>query len=315
MLEKRQNTKIILIPYAEKQGANTGVNISKASDRQTLYMKNCCVSACSAKHNNENCDVAIVTNIDFPEIYVRILENNDVSIIKVPFDMFYFSESYTWSLAFYKLCAIYRVVRQFDYEAYAYLDADVYVQSSFDAIWSECDQNIMLYDISHGLQVRDYRIFVDEVSSFLGKEILVTHYGGEFFAANRENALKFSAVCREIYEEMVEESFETTKGDEFIVSLAALQLREQVKNASAYIYRFWTGSFRLVSTCYEFNAVTIIHVPDEKERGIIKLFDRYLRKNKIPSNSAVYRTLHLLKPSLRTMVISKVKRLIKVVGR
>ena len=35
------------------------------------------------------------------------------------------------------------------YESICYMDTDVYIQGSFDAIWTECRQNIMLYDINH----------------------------------------------------------------------------------------------------------------------------------------------------------------------
>ena len=48
-LAERQSDRIILIPYAEKANANTGVNIANNHKRQEIYMKNCCVSACSAK--------------------------------------------------------------------------------------------------------------------------------------------------------------------------------------------------------------------------------------------------------------------------
>ena len=40
------------------------------------------------------------------------------------------------------------------YESICYMDTDVYIQGSFDAIWTECRQNIMLYDINHGLNTR-----------------------------------------------------------------------------------------------------------------------------------------------------------------
>ena len=41
---------------------------------------------------------------------------------------------------------------------------------------------------------------------------------------------------------MLQKNFITTKGDEFILSLAANEMRESIKNAGAYIYRFWTGA-------------------------------------------------------------------------
>lgn len=314
-MQKILTDRIILIPYADIVGANTGVNISDKNRRKDIYLKNCCVSACSAKHYNAECTVAIVTNIEVPKDYAELLDNNGVEILNVPFDLFTFDASYTWTLAFYKLCALYHVVREYNYKYYAYMDTDVFVQASFSDVWNECDQNVMLYDINHGLQVNDYRIIIDEVSNLLGERKLITHFGGEFFAANRDNALVFSETCYRIYTEMREKEYVTTKGDEFILSIAASELKDKVKNASPYIYRFWTGGFRLISTCYEFNPVVVLHVPAEKESGIIKLFNKYMSKNQFPSNDAVYKLLHLRHPAIRVRVSLAVRKLIGLIKR
>ena len=77
---------------------------------------------------------------------------------------------------------------------------------------------------------------------------------------------------------------------------------DKLCNAGAYIYRFWTGSFRLISTCYKYNPVTILHVPAEKEYGMLKLYNKYISKGKIPTKKNVYRLLHLNRRSLRTVV-------------
>lgn len=105
--------------------------------------------------------------------------------------------------------------------------------------------------------------------------------------------------------------FVTTHGDEFIVSLAAGSLRAQVKNASPYVFRFWTGTFRLVSTCYAANPVCVLHVPAEKEYGMLRLYDRYVSRGRVPSRRAVWRTLHLTHRSLRTCLAQLIKKLRK----
>lgn len=288
---------IIIIPFAYIEGFQSGINVQNIGKKIDLYIKNCCVSAISARKYNDNAtDVAVVSNIEFPDFYSKLLEVNGVLFIKQDFDSFTFGNDYVWSLAFYKLCALSGVIQKFDYNYYSYLDSDVYVQGSFELLWKECDQNIMLYDINHGLQVRDYNHILNEFWNFLGKDILLTHYGGEFFAAKRDYALEFLKVCFSIYNQMGERNFVTTHGDEFIISLAAFELRDKIKNAGAYIFRFWTGrKFRLVSTQYISNPVIILHVPAEKMVGMIYLFDRYISKGKIPSNRKLYRILHLNK--------------------
>ena len=255
--------------------------------------------------------MALATNIDIPSKYLKFLNKNNIKIIKIAFDNFTFEDRYLWNLAFYKLCVIDYVVKNYNYKYVSYMDSDVYIQSSFENIWKECDYSILLYDINHGLQVKDYRLIVEELKSFTGENTLITHYGGEFFAANRENAKIFIDKCKNIYDKMIEQNFVTTKGDEFILSLAASQKKELIKNAGAYIFRFWTGGFRLISTCYINNQVTVLHVPAEKESGMLKIYEKYIVKNKIPSNSKVYRLLRIdrIPISLRLKLI--IKKLLK----
>lgn len=245
-----------------------------------------------------DCDVVVVTNFNLPTKYKTILENHDIKIFYCPFDDFNFGANYKWSLAFYKLCALKFIVENYNYDNYAFVDTDVYFQSKLEYIWQEAKDRILLYDINHGLQAPHYKVFVDEVNKF-GVDGLITHYGGEFFAAGRENSIKFINKCIEIYEKMIYIGFETTKGDEFITSVAATEMKDAVKNAGAYVYRFWTGSFRLISTNYKFNPITIIHVPVEKMNGMLKIFDRYIVKGKLPSNRKVWQLLHLNHQSLR----------------
>lgn len=303
---------IVLIPYAEKRNSQSGENIKAGENtRADLYFKNCCVAAISArKHSDDRTDVALVTNIQVPQKYEKLLQSNGVLVIRQDFDAFCFGDQYTWSLAFYKLCAVYKVVQQFPYDYYAYLDSDVYVQSDFSPIWKECDDHILLYDINHGLQVEHYRHFLSEVEQFTGDKTKITHFGGEFFASKREDALSFSKTCMEIYRQMTKEEFTTNHGDEFIISLAAVK-HGNIKNAGAYVYRFWTGTFRLVSTCYRFNPVVVLHVPAEKEAGMLVLYRKYISKGKCPKNQKVYRILHLNHRSLKTVIKDIYKKIRK----
>lgn len=105
--------------------------------------------------------------------------------------------------------------------------------------------------------------------------------------------------------------FTTKFGDEFILSLAAGCLKGLVKNAGAYVGRFWTGTFRLLSTSYAYNPVTVLHVPAEKEYGMLRLFSRYVRRGHLPSRWAAWRTLHLTHRSLRTCVGQLIKGILR----
>lgn len=306
-MEKR----VIIVPYADKNGARGGVNVRNAKDRRNIYLKNCCVTLLSAKHHNPDCDVALVTNIDVPQEYSALLERGGVLIWKEPFDRFCFGDQYAWSLAFYKLCALSRVFDTREYDAYCYLDADIYVQRSFTDVWRECKERILLYDTNYHLRVDYYRILLEEAHQLMGEEIgLITHYGGEFFAANREQTAAYLRECHAVYEQMQAQDFTTTQGDEFITSIAAAKLREIVKNASPYVWRFWTGEFYLVSTCYRYELVAALHVLAEKERGLLKLYDRYISHGRMPSDRTAWRLLHLRHKPLDMVLRSTVRKLI-----
>lgn len=237
--------------------------------------------------------MALATNIEIPEKYATVLESFGVRIFRCEFDRFNFGKGFEWGLAFYKLCALYHALKETDYAAYAFLDTDVYVQHDFENIWKECDQHILLYDICHGLQVGHYCGFLSEVAQFTGNKSFITQYGGEFFAASKTDAVAFMDKCLEVFDAMRQAEFRTTFGDEFITSLAAAELKGRVKNAGAYVFRFWTGSFRLVSTCYASNAVTVLHVPAEKEAGMLRIYEKYVRKGRLPKPRAVWSMLHV----------------------
>ena len=244
---------------------------------------------------------------NIPEEFLSIFDKWEIKVMEIPFDQFRFQGSYTWALAFYKLCVL-KKLSCMKYESICYMDTDVYIQGSFDAIWTECRQNIMLYDINHGLNTRDYVLLCDEIESYCGQRKLITHYGGEFFAASAENAKAFVDTCEQVYYEMLQKNFITTKGDEFILSLAANEMRESIKNAGAYIYRFWTGAgFRLISTCYEYNRITILHLPAEKEQGMLKIYDKYIKIGKIPVDEKVWKTFRLN----RIPFLDKIKKMLR----
>lgn len=308
----RKSTQgIILIPYADLENKNSGANINKTVERREIYLKNCCVALLSAKKYNLDSDVALVTNIKVPEYYRRLLSNNGILIFEEPFDEFFFDYEIKWALAFYKLCALSKIVKKYDYQYYSYLDSDVYISNSFETIWTECDEHIMLYDINHGLGTPNYKTFTLEWESFLGEKRLLTQYGGEFFAANKDNAMLFIDMCTNIFNEMVGRRFITTKGDEFIISLVAKDLKNKVKNAGAYIYRFWTGDFYLVSTCYKYNPVTILHLPTEKENGMLKIFNRYIKQGILPSNKKVWKICRLQHQSKKVRLKVFIKKLLR----
>ncbi len=294
------NKGLVIIPYA--YGGNTGASIQNINGQLEIYLKNVCVAAVSAKMNaGEHTDVKVVSNIAIPEPYQSVLKSNSIESVYCPFDRFNFREQtksgkkVRWQLAYYKLCALKHSLESLRYDYYCFLDSDVFIQRTFDRIWTDAQHNIMLYDVNEPCD----GYMIQEIQKYLRDNKPLTHYGGEFFAASRTLAYDFINECEKIFEDMVNADFVSDNGDEFITSIAAARQKEKVKNAGAYIRRYWTGSYRLVCNDFDKSNITILHVPAEKEQGIIKIYNKFISKGKIPQKETVWHLLNLNHPSLR----------------
>ncbi len=283
---------LIFCAYAYKEQYQTGHNIV-AKDSKDVYLKNSFVSLFSAKAWNPTCDVALVTNIDVGEEWKKRFADANIQIIKKEYDDFVFEQNYGWSLAYYKLCAMQHVLH-LEYENYVLLDTDTYTQRQFDDIFLECKHNILLQDISKGFYNGDYRLFIDEIQRFLDIDKYYTWWGGEFIAGNKALLLRFIEKCQNVYIKIKEEKFVTINGDEFISSIAAHEMRDCVKNAIAYVFRYWTGwNWYYVCSNYRHNPVCVLHCPREKDYGFLKLYKYIIKKKKLPKIGYVYRKLSL----------------------
>lgn len=296
---------IIAIPFAFEKDMNTGVNVSQ-SNALGCYLQSVCVAAASAKYHNPECTVAVVTNLeknDFPSGYREVLSKHNVEIMERPFDRFRFPSGYRWSLAFYKLCAL-SYLSEMGFDNICYLDADVFVQGSLDEAWKECSGRLLLFDIKHG-SGEIAPEFMEEIKAFLKTEKPENpvHYGGEFFLGDKSSVKCFLELANEVFEKMINESFVTNRGDEFILCIAAMRMTDRIKSTSKYIRRFWTSwHFRMISHAYHIDPVAILHLPDEKNDGLLTLYRNYIVKGAIPENSIVWKKCHLKSLSFKNRV-------------
>lgn len=292
---------LIIIPYASIDGFQTGQQMVKVKNHNDIYWKNVCVAAASCKHYNSDCDIAVVTNITPPQQFADILNVNEIQILVFPFDRFNFGAEYTWSLAFYKLCALSHVVESTDYDSYCYLDSDVYVQGSLAGAFAESKWYIMmpfLYQKHPGVGLTDRTNDMIRLGYLNEDTSSVMGMGGEFFIASKTNAELYLQKCHEIFEAMYNRQYVVNSGDEFISSLALHLISDKVRMAQAYVGRYYTRTFRLIPERWRYHPVPVLHVPGEKSHGMLKLFSHYISKGKMPSKEAVYRILHISHPSL-----------------
>jgi len=289
---KKMKSNLIFSALAISEGKETSVNLSSKESASQTYYKNVIVSLVSAKIKNPQSDVALVTNIDVPKAYANILASNHILIFIVPFDNFVFDGSYKWCLAFYKLCALKKIL-EIGYKKVCMVDSDTYFSSSIDDLFEESDSTIFLYNLNRRLRAPGRKDFNKEVEEFGIDPKHTLDIGGEIIAGDCFILSSLIHRCLEIYEKMRETGFKTSFGDEFILRISAYSFIEYIRPANSYLYRYWTGSFQLTSTNYLFNKVSIYHVPQEKEFGMIKLYRYIDRKRSLPSNSTAVRALHL----------------------
>lgn len=283
---------LIFCAYAYKIDYQGGHN-AQFDDRRNVYLKNAFVALKSCKLNNPDDIVALITNLQLSDYWLCLFLNNDIQIFIKEYDSFVFDKKYGWSLAFYKLCAL-QYALELDYDNYVLLDTDTYTQRTFSDIWLECKHNLLLSEINRGLYNRDYRVFCEEVQKFLNTDEYITRCGGEFIAGNKELLRIFIGQCSSVYEDMRESKFVTINGDEFIESIVAWYMRDKIKSANAYVFRYWTAyRWHYVCSNFSHNPVCVLHCPREKNHGLLKLFKRMKKRDVLPDMNKVYALLHL----------------------
>ncbi len=293
--------KVIFCAYAENERMKSGVNLRSVLKRTDVYWKNAVVALYSVKIIHPECDVALVTNVDVPDTYKKTLQKMEIIIFNEPFDEFLFDENQTWGLAFYKLCAMKKMLNR-EYRKYIMLDTDCYMQGRMDDLFTELEYNLMLLCRNTRLTNKTEIKMDKEIETYLGSKRPIAKWGGEFIAGNKELLVKLLNECDQIYSEMKEQMFSTGFGDEFILALAADKMRGNIKNASGYISRFWTGTYRNFSLNYKCDPVSILHLPAEKNEGMIKMYGYIQKHDSLPKTSKAHRMLHLKHPSFLTVV-------------
>lgn len=300
------NNILIYCAYAENESMQSGENIKKVSDRKTLYLKNSFVALYSVKATHPEVNVALITNIKIPKLFFELFTNNGIDIIYQEFDSFLFDKNMKWGLAFYKLCAL-KMVLEKNYKYYLMLDTDIVVQNSMNDMFTELKDYILLYERFVRSSYEEEKLFDSEVQQLINEDCSVIKYGGEFIGGPQRFLIEFICECENIYKRMIETKICSNFGDEFIICIASRKFRNRIKEANAYIERYWTGTFRQVNINYLHNPVSILHVPAEKSEGMIKIYEYIIKHNTLPEAKLVHRFLHLKHPSLKTKV--------KIVGK
>lgn len=286
-------SNLITCAFAFKEGYGTSQQLNKTAGFETteMYLKNIFVSLVSAKINNPGDDVCLSVNIDIGDEWKSRYESAGISVRKMDFDSFVVPKEFPWSLAFFKMCVINTWVREGKYDHYLIMDADTYATHSFEDLWKEADFGMLLFPLGHTFSHpdrdvirRDFqKLYPDE-----SRQLPITHYGGEFICGNRKMFTRYMDVCLEIFDRISANGFSVEEkiGDEDLWSIAASLLYSEFPMIAAtpYVFRYWTTDiFYLVSTNTVSNPICVWHLPQEKETGLIRLYDYFMKNKTFPS--------------------------------
>lgn len=297
---------LIFCAYAFSDGYQTSLQLNKASDNSTyeMYMKNIFVALSSARLNNPEDDICVVTNIPLEAKWATFFANEGISNMVVPFNDFVMPKQFPWALAFFKLCALKSIIASGSYDNILLMDADTYTTMNYSDLWMECTKGVLLFPVGHSYTHRDRETIRTDFSKLYRQEAVttpITHFGGEFVAGNITFLKIFIKKCEEIFEKIKSTNYdvEPNIGDETIWSIAAslcilLGQTCPIITASPYIFRFWTSDFYLISSVTHSNPVCIWHLPQEKGTGILKLYDYYCKHNSFPNNDKACAMLGIL---------------------
>lgn len=284
---------LIFTAFATLEGFRENSDANRGRD---VYYRCIVVALASARAQNPDCQVALVTNAPVPAPFDTQLARAGVTIYQCPFDKFRFGADLPWSLAFYKLCAMDWVLNNLTFDRCVMMDADTYTQYPLTDLWRETNEAVLLYQVPHPAS-QPMAAAISGCCDALYPETaphVLTHFGGELIAGSAHRLREFLALCGEIYNEMQTKQVLPQDGDEVILCIAAwraLRTGQPVRAANAYIWRYWLGARHyFVSTNYCLVPICILHLPGSgKDRQLKLLYRRYVKRGSFPGRKAVWR--------------------------
>ncbi len=280
-----------------------------------VYLKNALVALKSVKDNNADVDVALITNFELSPFYCELFEKYGIARYQCPFEDYAMPPAFTWSLAFYKMTAIKFVTENLDYDYYLELESDELCLSNFDDMWAELDDKLLVRYSPFRRGHPGRGIYTKLYDTYLGKESgrVIEKTGAGFIAGSKAGYTHFVAECDKLYAYMMQniEGLDSKLGDELYPSIYCALFPERTASANPYVDVYWTGKFYRASTNYAFDAVSIVHLPAEKETGLVDLFDYLLKKGKLPPSKKIYKMMSFPKakpPFSLSVLMRKIAR-------
>ncbi len=295
------NNKLVYVPVSYEEGYRMSANVTCSNQKGVeIYLKNAFVALKSVQKYNNDVDLALVINFELSPFYKELFESNNIGIYKINFDDYKMPHDFVWSLTFFKITALKHIVINTDYQYSLQLESDEICISDFDDMWHELDYKLLMvyspFRVDHPDRLKYSKLFHDFYNCD-NTNLKICKTGAGFIAGKKDNLLHFIEVCDQIYNHIKENNYSVEKnvGDELYTSLYCALYPERVNDAAPYATVYWTSDFYYVSTNYKYDPVSIIHLPAEKTRGFITLFNYYLKNNKLPDNNFIFKKMRFPK--------------------
>lgn len=300
-------------PSAAKELVPNIRRFSNVEQAKEIYLRCSFVSLLSAVKNGKADKAVFVTDMPLDEQWNSIFRKENIEVvIAESTDRFVVDSQAEWNITQYKYEALFNVCSRLDpSDNLLFLDSDTITVTSMEDIFSEiADDSLMLYDTRHGYSHPARKRIRENYALLFGSGNPV-HWGGEFIAGKVQLVMDFLSECSNIIDRMKNVEGLQNVADEHVTSIAVMRLNGvKIRNASAYIYRFWTGDPYIVSTNYYFDKVAIWHLPAEKVSGIREVFQYYQKNAVLPNEEWIAKTCRM--PSIHAPLMARIKRRVKV---
>ena len=275
-LARPSSVKVSQMPFKQ---------VDKAMD---TYLKNAYVCLSSIKLYNPDTECLLLTDFELSEQWNERFKKSNIKLRHVPFGNFALSNDFNWNITQYKFDVLnYMASVMSDDDKLIFMDNDIICVDSLFSLYEEIsDDVICLFDIQHSLENSDRKRIIENYKRVYPENPFPNciHYGGEFVGSNGKNLKLLLSECDTAFQKLKNVSGIVDFNDENLFSFAAdrIQSKIKIKNANAYIYRYWTAAFYLVSTNWINNPVVLWHLPTEKGNGIIWVYNYLISKGLLP---------------------------------
>ncbi|MEC0666416.1 hypothetical protein P8864_11015 [Priestia flexa] len=289
----KRDTYICGIFYAEKQGEESEyLNMKGASSSiafQETYWKSLIVFFSTAYRTNPKAKLLLFSNAKPPYTkWEELLLNIGVSIIDIPYAHKPKSGHWkAWQSTFYIIDCLGYIEKKVNSNDYIYfMDIDCILLKPLEQLNSILERDGFInyainYPISHKVHGVSRKDMKKSFSQFT-REIVdyPIYFGGEIygFYGNLNIRKAYDEASAAWKQSLVNPNL-TFNTEEHLFTFVFWKLDKQYNNGESHMKRIWTDASTFRNVRNSDLDLTIWHLPSEKRRGLLKIFNKIIDEN------------------------------------